>query len=134
MAKIKNGHDAARAAWRSCYKLRYFRDDEIELEARAQPGRGGVESPTVRTVTAGDEAAAIDTIVLAFAADPVARWTWPQSHQYLAGMPRLVCAFAGNSFAHSGACCTEQLTGAALWLGLSEASPPLVDRKVSTPR
>src|SRR6185295_1678362 len=62
------------------------------------------------------EAPAINTIVLAFADDPVARWTWPQSHQYLAGMPRLVRAFGGNAFTHDGACCTENYTGAALWL------------------
>jgi ribosomal protein S18 acetylase RimI-like enzyme len=75
-----------------------------------------LQPAAVRAATADDEAAAIAVIVLAFAADPVARWTWPQSHQYLAGMPRLVRAFAGNAFSHGGACCTEDLTGAALWL------------------
>jgi ribosomal protein S18 acetylase RimI-like enzyme len=75
-----------------------------------------LEIPTVRTIAAGDEAAAIETVVLAFAADPVARWTWPHSHQYLAGMPRLVRAFAGNAFIHGGAYCTDEYAGAALWL------------------
>ncbi len=75
-----------------------------------------LEFPTVRTIAASDEAPAIETIVLAFAADPVAPWTWPQSHQYLAGMPRLVRAFAGNAFTHGSACCTDEYTGAALWL------------------
>ena len=70
--------------------------------------------PVVRATTADDEAAAVQTIVLAFAADPVARWTWPQAQQYLLGMPKLVRAFAGNAFTHGSACCTEDLTGAAL--------------------
>ena len=71
-------------------------------------------SPTVRRVNEANEAAAIDTIVLAFAADPVARWTWPGAHDYLAAMPRLVRAFGGNAFAHGSAICTD--AGAALWL------------------
>ena len=37
----------------------------------------------IRAVAPADEARAIDTVVLAFAADPVARWNWPESHQYL---------------------------------------------------
>jgi ribosomal protein S18 acetylase RimI-like enzyme len=75
-----------------------------------------LDSPTVRTMTTADERPAIDTIVLAFAADPVARWTWPHSHQYLAAMPRLVRAFGGGAFAHAGAYCTNEYAGAALWL------------------
>jgi ribosomal protein S18 acetylase RimI-like enzyme len=75
-----------------------------------------LEVPAVRSVSANDEGPAIETIVLAFDADPVARWTWPQSHQYLAGMPRLVRALAGKAFTQGGAYCTEAYTGAALWL------------------
>lgn len=75
-----------------------------------------MDSPTVRTMTAADEAPAIDTIVLAFAADPMARWTWPHSDQYLAAMPRLARAFGGGAFANAGAYCTDEYAGAALWL------------------
>jgi ribosomal protein S18 acetylase RimI-like enzyme len=75
-----------------------------------------VESPTIRTVGAGDEDRAIATIVLAFAADPIARWTWPRSHDYLASMPEFVRAFAGKAFASGNAWCTDECTGAALWL------------------
>jgi GNAT superfamily N-acetyltransferase len=75
-----------------------------------------VGSPTVRTMTLDDDAPAIDTIVLAFAADPVARWTWPDAHQYLTTMPNLVRAFGGNAFAHGTAYCTIGCAGAALWL------------------
>ena len=67
-------------------------------------------------MTAADEGQAIETIVLAFAADPVARWTWPHSHQYLAAMPILVRAFGGGAFTHGGGYCTNDYAGAALWL------------------
>jgi GNAT superfamily N-acetyltransferase len=67
-------------------------------------------------MTSDDDVPAIDTIVLAFAADPVARWTWPDSHQYLTTMPNLVRAFGGNAFAHGTAYCTNDCAGAALWL------------------
>jgi GNAT superfamily N-acetyltransferase len=75
-----------------------------------------VESPGVRTMTAADEAAAIDTIVAAFEADPVARWTWPDRQQFLLGMPALARAFGGRAFAHQGADCTGGYSGVALWL------------------
>jgi hypothetical protein len=68
-----------------------------------RPGRlveDGISIFTVRTITADAEEAAIATLVLAFVADPIARWTWPHSRDYLAGMPHLVRAFAGNSFTH----------------------------------
>ena len=67
-------------------------------------------------MTADDEVAAIATVTLAFAADPVTRWTWPHTHQYLAAMPRFVRAFGGGAFRHGGAYCTSDYAGAALWL------------------
>jgi GNAT superfamily N-acetyltransferase len=73
-------------------------------------------APMVRTLTADDEARAVDTIVVAFAADPVARWTWSAAHQYLATMPRLVRAFGGRAFARGGALGTSDDAGVALWL------------------
>ena len=75
-----------------------------------------VRSPTVRTMTPADEVPAIDTVVLAFSADPVARWSWPDSHQYLTSMPSLTRAFGSRAFGHNGAYCTDGYSGAALWL------------------
>jgi ribosomal protein S18 acetylase RimI-like enzyme len=72
--------------------------------------------PTVRTLPAADEARAIDTIVLAFAADPVARWCWPESHQYLTSMPGFTRAFGGGVFLHNGAHSSDDYAGTALWL------------------
>ena len=73
-------------------------------------------SITVRTMSPADDVQTIDTIVLAFAADPVARWSWPDSHQYLISMPRLTRAFGGRAFAHNGAYGSNGYAGAALWL------------------
>jgi ribosomal protein S18 acetylase RimI-like enzyme len=75
-----------------------------------------VPSPIVKLMTTADEGPVIDTVVLAFAADPVARWSWPESHQYLASMPQMARAFGGRAFASKGAHATDGYAGAALWL------------------
>ena len=73
-------------------------------------------TPTIKTSTPADEPRVVDTIVLAFAADPVARWCWPDSHQYLTGMPRFTVAFGGRAFGRDTDYFTEDYSGAALWL------------------
>ena len=70
----------------------------------------------VRETPAGGETAAIDTIVLAFAADPVLRWCFPDPHHYLTSMPIFSRTFGGAAFSHGSAHCTEDYGGAALWL------------------
>jgi ribosomal protein S18 acetylase RimI-like enzyme len=80
-----------------------------------------VKLPAVRDMGAADEDPAVETIVLAFAADPMARWTWPDAHQYLAAMPRMARAFGGRAFSNGTAFCTDDYAGTALWL------PPRVD-------
>jgi len=72
--------------------------------------------PEVRTVTPFERDRAVDTVVLAFAADPVARWCWPDSRQYLTSMPRFIFALGGCAFSRNSAFCTDDLSGAALWL------------------
>ena len=95
-----------------------------------------MQSPKARTVTQADEASAIDTVVLAFAADPMTRWTWPDAHEYLTSMPSMVRAFAGGAFLHQGAHCTDGYAGTALWLPPTvhpdeEAMTQLFQRTVS---
>jgi GNAT superfamily N-acetyltransferase len=90
---------------------------------------------TVRTTGAIDEADAIETIVRAFAADPVARWVWPDPEEYMAAMPSFSRAFAGGAFLHGSAYCSEDYVGVALWLppdahADSEALDALVERTV----
>jgi GNAT superfamily N-acetyltransferase len=71
---------------------------------------------SVRVATRADEAVVVDTIVLAFSADPVVRWCWPDPHRYLAAMPTFVRAFAGQAFDGGGAFRTADAGGGALWL------------------
>ena len=72
--------------------------------------------PIVKTVTTSDEAPAIDVVVLAFSADPGARWTWPDPQQYLMHFPSFVKAFGGKAFTHGSAYYVNGYIGAALWL------------------
>jgi len=72
--------------------------------------------PTVKTATASDEAPALDVLVLAFSADPAARWTWHDPQQYLMHFPRFVKAFGGEAFSHGSAYYIDGYAGAALWL------------------
>ena len=41
--------------------------------------------------------------MLAFSADPVARWFYPDPHQYLLHLPSFVRAFAGRAFEYNSA-------------------------------
>ncbi|MGH7845475.1 MAG: GNAT family N-acetyltransferase [Candidatus Binatia bacterium] len=73
--------------------------------------------PTIKTATSLNADQAIGTVVLAFSADPAARWLYPDSHQYLMNFPGFVQAFAGKAFEHNSAYCVDAGgLGAALWL------------------
>lgn len=75
-----------------------------------------MKSPTVRIMATADEDSAVDIITLAFAADPMARWTWPHARQYLAAIRQMTRAFGDRSFSSGTAFCTDDHAGAALWL------------------
>lgn len=72
--------------------------------------------PEVKCAGANIQATVISTIVLGFAADPMARWAWPDSSEYLRIMPQFVMAFGGRAFEHGTAYITEGTRAAALWL------------------
>lgn len=76
---------------------------------------------TVRTATSADQGRVVQTVVAAFSADPVTRWSWPQAHEYLSAMPRFTVAFGGGAFARESAHFTGDYSGAALWLPPGEA-------------
>ena len=73
-------------------------------------------TPIIKTATATDEAPTIAVVVLAFSADPAARWAWPDPAQYLTHFPGFVKAFGGKAFAHGSAHYVDGYAGAALWL------------------
>jgi GNAT superfamily N-acetyltransferase len=72
--------------------------------------------PEIKSADANTQASVISTIVLGFAADPMTRWVWPDSSEYLRMMPRFVKAFGGRAFEHGTAYLTEGVRAAALWL------------------
>jgi ribosomal protein S18 acetylase RimI-like enzyme len=76
-----------------------------------------MEAPRVATI-AGDAEVdhAIATLVLAFGADPVARWMYDGPHQYLLHIPRLFRALGTSSFEVGAAQRTNDGFGVALWL------------------
>jgi ribosomal protein S18 acetylase RimI-like enzyme len=71
-----------------------------------------------RVVAAGpaDMEPLISVMVLAFAADPVARWMYRDPQQYLAYFGRFIRAFAGKAFSTGTAWCIDGNLGGVLWL------------------
>jgi ribosomal protein S18 acetylase RimI-like enzyme len=72
-----------------------------------------------RTATLNGEAEvnhAIATLVLAFEADPVARWMYHAPDQYLLHIPRLFRALGASSFEAGAAHCSPDGAGVAIWL------------------
>jgi ribosomal protein S18 acetylase RimI-like enzyme len=78
-------------------------------------------SAGVKTATAQDQNQVVDAIVLAFVRDPVARWVYPDPHQYVSSFREFVPAFGGRAFSNETAHYAGEFSGAALWL------PPGVD-------
>ena len=72
--------------------------------------------PTIKAVTPSNADQAVGTIVLAFSADPIARWFYPDPHEYLLHLPPFVRVFAGKAFEHNSAHYIDGYLGAALWL------------------
>jgi ribosomal protein S18 acetylase RimI-like enzyme len=72
--------------------------------------------PKVTPAGADLQASTVSTIVLGFAADPMTRWVWPDSSDYIRIMPQFVKAFGGRAFEHGTAYITEGARAAALWL------------------
>jgi hypothetical protein len=70
----------------------------------------------VKIAGAGDAGGVFDTIVAAFADDPVLRWSFPDPEAYRTQFPVFARAFAGSALSEGAAYCTEDLAGAALWL------------------
>ena len=74
-----------------------------------------MKSLSVETVTASDQAAVIDALMLSFAGDPMARWSWADPKVYLAAFPRFARAFGDKAF-EQGTAHRIGHAGAALWL------------------
>jgi hypothetical protein len=68
----------------------------------------------IKTVTAAGEEAAINVVVLAFSADPPARWLYPDPQQYSVNFPNFVRAFGGQAFEQGSAYSIDGCSGVAL--------------------
>lgn len=73
-------------------------------------------TPIIKTAMPADEGHVIDTLALAFVADPAVRWVWPDPQKYLTHFPGFAKAFGGRAFAHGSAYYVDGYAGAALWL------------------
>ena len=71
---------------------------------------------SIEAVAPSNSDQAIGTIVLGFSADPVARWFYPDPHDYLTHLPHFVRAFAGKAFECNSAYQIDRYSGASLWL------------------
>ena len=71
----------------------------------------------MKAISPRDAHRAIDTIVLAFAADPVERWLYPRGGDYLRHFRAFVEAFAGPALADGTAWMLDDFAAVALWLG-----------------
>jgi ribosomal protein S18 acetylase RimI-like enzyme len=70
----------------------------------------------VATARQADMEPLISVMVLAFAADPVARWMYRDPQRYLAYFGLFIRAFAGKAFSSGTAWCIDGNLGGALWL------------------
>jgi ribosomal protein S18 acetylase RimI-like enzyme len=94
---------------------------------------------TVKETAPSEAQRAVATLVLAFSADPVSRWAYPDPAQYLAHFPAVVQAFGGRAFAGGTGHQVDDFAGAALWLppgvGLDEeAMAVIMERSIAAER
>jgi ribosomal protein S18 acetylase RimI-like enzyme len=75
-----------------------------------------VTPPPIKVATRSEQASLIDALVLAFSTDPLARWLWPDPHEYLTHFPYFTRAYGDKTFAHESAYYTDGYLGGALWL------------------
>ena len=72
--------------------------------------------PSIKVATSSEEASVIDALVLAFSTDPLARWLWPDPHEYLTHFPYFTRAYGDKTFVHESAYYADGYLGGALWL------------------
>jgi ribosomal protein S18 acetylase RimI-like enzyme len=80
-----------------------------------------ITNSNVKTAIESDSEAVVDSLKLAFVADPATRWVWPDPQKYLLHFSKFAKAFGGKAFVNKSAHYIGNYSGAALWL------PPTVD-------
>lgn len=75
-----------------------------------------MDQPAITIAKPEDRERLIRTAVLAFNADPVARWANPSAAEFLAAMPEFFDAFGGRAFEHGSAWSANDGEAIAMWL------------------
>jgi len=76
-----------------------------------------VEEVVVRDIEETSEQARVVSVqLMAFSADPVMRWLFPEAHDYTQSFPRFVRAFCSPAFEQGTIHVAGNFWGAALWL------------------
>lgn len=94
-------------------ELKFFSDSTLD---RVHPSNGASIGMKVEAATATDEEAAIATLALAFAGDPMMRWSWPDPRDYLENFSGFAMAFGGAALSQGTAHRVDGYAGIALWL------------------
>ena len=89
---------------------------------------------TVSPIAEDERSAALDTLVLAFAADPVERWLYPRAESYLRSFRPFAAAFGGRAVDEQTAWKIGPCSAVALWLppGAEPDEDAVVDVLTST--
>jgi hypothetical protein len=85
-----------------------------------------VTPASVEVIQSADRRRGVATLTLAFAADPIMRWAWPDAYQYATYWPQIAEAYGGRAFDHGTAHVLENFAAVALWL------PPGVESDEAT--
>lgn len=74
------------------------------------------EGRSVRSAGEADRTMVLQTLLSAFAGDPVVRWVFPDDKVYARAFPAMADAFGGGAIGHGTAFLAPGDAGAALWL------------------
>jgi ribosomal protein S18 acetylase RimI-like enzyme len=85
--------------------------------------------PAIGTATWADRNQVAAALTLAFTADPVERWAFPNPHRYMSTFPNFVILYGGKAFDHASAYVIDGFSGVALWLppGVEPDYHPMMD-------
>ena len=75
-----------------------------------------VTSASVEVIRPADRRRGVAALTLAFAADPIMRWAWPDPYQYATYWPKIAEAYGGRAFDYGTAHVLENFAAVALWL------------------
>jgi ribosomal protein S18 acetylase RimI-like enzyme len=82
---------------------------------------GAMSALPFAPVRENEQQRAFDALVMAFTADPVIRWLYPEAQQYLTHFPEFLAVYGGKAFAEKTAWRLGTFSAVAMWL------PPRVD-------